>query len=98
MTSKKNFIFIVDTVLLAPEYNPNARVFSPATFAEKKVSELCPIKPPVTELAKTLNDDWQDQEKSLDDVMNQICPDEPPPVSTSSKFPIHQTDSTSTSM
>ena len=79
--------------MLSPEYNPNARIFAPATFVEKKVSELCPVKPPMTELAKTLNDDWQEK----DDAMNQTCPDEPP-VSISSKFPITRTDSTSTSM
>ena len=81
-----------DAVMLSPEYNPNARIFAPATFAEKKVSELCPVKPPVTELAKTLNDDWQEK----DDAMNQTCPE--PPVAINSKFPIARSDSTSTSM
>ena len=81
-----------DAIMLSPEYNPNARIFAPATFTEKKVSELCPVKPPVTELAKTLNDDWQDK----DDAMNQICSDEPP-VAINSKFPIVRSDSTSTS-
>lgn len=79
-----------DTVMLAAEYNPNARIFAPATFAEKKVSELCPVKPPVRELARTLTEDWQD--KSLDDVMQQTYPDEVP-----NKFPVSRTDSTSTS-
>ena len=76
--------------MLAPEYNPNARIFAPATFAEKKVSELCPVKPPVKELARTLTEDWQD--KSLDDVMNQTCPDD-----GTHKIPIARTDSSSTS-
>ena len=77
--------------MLAPEYNPNARIFAPATFAEKKVSELCPVKPPVKELARALTEDWVD--KSFDDVMNQACPEE-----GAYKFSIPRTDSTSTSM
>ena len=76
--------------MLSPEYNPNARIFAPATFVEKKVSELCPVKPPAKEIAGTLNKDWQD--KSLDDVMNQTCPDD-----GTYKFSIPRTGSTSTS-
>lgn len=76
--------------MLSPEYNPNARIFAPATFAEKKVSELCPVKPPVRELARTLTEDWQD--KSLEDVIVPTCADD-----GSYKSPIPRTDSTSTS-
>ena len=86
-----SFGLFPDTVMLAPEFNPNARIFAPATFAEKKVSELCPVKPPVKELARTLTEDWQD--KSLDELMSQASPDE-----GTYKFPIPRTGSTSTSM
>lgn len=49
---------IADKIKLSPEYNPKARQEN-KLYDEKRVSEICPIRPPNEELADSLVKEYQ---------------------------------------
>lgn len=47
-----------EKVTLAPDYNPNAKIEN-RLYDVKRVSEICPIRPPNEELLHSLVGEWE---------------------------------------
>ncbi len=47
-------------ITLAPDYNPNAKIEN-RLFDTRRVSEICPIRPPNQELVDSLVGEWEER-------------------------------------